>query len=186
MVIRHRPEASNRLRIHERLEFRHTSKIYFLCLLIFALLGMLFTHCAIDDMHCFRRKRRHCEIVFVVDTVGWAQDFKTDAIIANIPMQNICKIYEKDLDMQQLARAKFVIFYYWWQLERTAVLHAHFWETIRGKLVIGVCSHREIEDNFLESDGLRGIATATFANNPILFRATMQKTGLRSCKSRII
>lgn len=111
-------------------------------------------------------------ILFIVDHPNWAHDFKT---------QNLARVLGNDYDVQKryhdevttadLDRADLVVVYYWLQFEALKDL-ARAFERNSHKLVLGICSHWELEGSRREPGFaiLRAYARAVFVNNLFLYR----------------
>jgi glycosyltransferase involved in cell wall biosynthesis len=113
-------------------------------------------------------------VLCVVDRPGWAHDRKTDALARQLRGGSaggyeIVKRYQADLSADDLARADGVLLYYWHQAERLRPLRAAL-QRLRGRLMIGICSHVELEEEW-RTPGLAALAElagAVFVNNRLL------------------
>jgi glycosyltransferase involved in cell wall biosynthesis len=110
-------------------------------------------------------------IVAVVDRPGWAHDRKTDALaLALADRYEIVKAFQAHVGAEELRRADAVLFYYWLQIERVPHLRPLL-EERRERLLVGVCSHHELEGAWREPALalLASLPRAVFANNKLLF-----------------
>jgi glycosyltransferase involved in cell wall biosynthesis len=109
-------------------------------------------------------------IVAVVDRPGWAHDRKTDAIARVLADRyEIVKVFQAEATAEDLESADAVLLYYWLQWERLPGLHAELHRR-RERVVIGVCSHYELEGEWRQRALaiLGEKARAVFANNRAL------------------
>jgi glycosyltransferase involved in cell wall biosynthesis len=115
--------------------------------------------------------RRRPVVLCVVDRPRWAHDRKTDALARALAgSYEIVKRYEADLSAGDLERADCVLFYYWMQVDRSRHLRPAL-ERLRGRLMIGICSHFELDGTW-QAPGLATLAEwarAVFVNNRLLF-----------------
>jgi glycosyltransferase involved in cell wall biosynthesis len=110
-------------------------------------------------------------VLCVVDRPGWAHDRKTDALARQLRGGSeggyeIVKRYQADLSADDLARADLVLLYYWHQAERLLPLREAL-RRLRGRLMIGICSHVELEEEW-RAPGLATLselAGSVFVNN---------------------
>ncbi len=110
-------------------------------------------------------------VLCVVDRPNWAHDRKTDALARELAGSfEIVKRYQDQVNADDLVRADGVLLYYWLQVERLAGLRAELAKR-RDRLMIGVCSHYELEGAWREPAvrTLNGMPAAVFANNRRLF-----------------
>jgi glycosyltransferase involved in cell wall biosynthesis len=106
----------------------------------------------------------------VVDRPHWAHDRKTDALAKELGGSfEIVKRYQADVSADDLARADCVLLYYWLQAERLSHLQAEL-RSCRDRLVIGICSHFELDGAWREPGlaTLAELACAVFVNNRLL------------------
>ena len=110
---------------------------------------------------------RRPAVLCVVDRPGWAHDRKTDALARELrDRYEIVKRYQTELTVDDLARADLVLLYYWHQAERLRPLRGEL-RALRGRLLIGICSHVELEEEW-RTPGLATLAelaAAVFVNN---------------------
>ncbi len=110
-------------------------------------------------------------VLCVVDRPGWAHDRKTDALARELRDGSaggyeIVKRFQSDLTADDLARADGVLLYYWHQAERLRPLRDEL-RRLRGRLMIGICSHVELAEEW-RTPGLATLAElagAVFVNN---------------------
>jgi glycosyltransferase involved in cell wall biosynthesis len=109
-------------------------------------------------------------VLCVVDRPGWAHDRKTDALAnALAGTYDLIKRYQAEVAAEDFARADCVLFYYWMQVERLGPLREAL-ERSGKPVIIGICSHRELEGE-ARARGLsmlNTIARAAFANSQFL------------------
>ena len=109
-------------------------------------------------------------ILVVVDRPKWAHDRKTDALATWLGGDyDIQKRYQADVSIRDLTHADCVLLYYWLQAERLSHL-SDVLRQIRDRLVIGVCSHYELDGAWREPGlaMLRKLPRAVFMNNKLL------------------
>src|SRR6187431_1044073 len=107
------------------------------------------------------------QVLFIVDRPGWAHDRKT-AGLARALGTDVLAVhrYASDVTPEDVDRADLIVIYYWLQL---ATLD-HIGQALRRnrhKVLMGICSHAELEGARRE-EGLavmRGMARAVFVNN---------------------
>ncbi len=117
-------------------------------------------------------------ILFIVDVPNWAHDFKTRNLIRVLGQDyDLRQFYQAEVTAADLERADLILVYYWFQFEALPHLQADF-ERHRGKLLIGVSSHLEIEGSRGEAGLaiLSRLARGVFAVNRLLYQ---------QCKSRL-
>ncbi|MBK8096783.1 MAG: glycosyltransferase [Planctomycetes bacterium] len=84
-------------------------------------------------------------LLFVVDEPGWAHDAKTEALRAQLGDEfDVERRYQQEVTAAEVAAADLVVVYYWLQLAGCGPLRAAL-AGQQQKLVLGVCSHAEIE-----------------------------------------
>jgi len=109
---------------------------------------------------------RRPRVLFIVDVPNWAHDFKTGHLQRRLANHyDIDKRYQRLVTQEDLDRADLIVIYYWFQFGAMRHLEGDF-ERNRQKLVIGICSHGEIEGSRREA-GLRTLgrwAHGLFAN----------------------
>jgi glycosyltransferase involved in cell wall biosynthesis len=112
--------------------------------------------------HSRRLPGRRSRVLFIVDVPNWAHDFKTGHLQRRLTNHyDIQKGYQKLVGQEDLDRADLIVIRH---------LEAAF-ERNRQKLVIGICSHGEIEGSRRE-EGLRTLgrwARGLFAINRHLY-----------------
>jgi len=109
-------------------------------------------------------------ILFIVNRPNWAHDRKTDGLAKELgSAYEVVKRYQAEVSAADLERADCVLLYFWLQVEELS----HLRETLRklrGRLVMGICSHYEL-DGAWRAPGLATIeelARAVFVNNRLL------------------
>ena len=109
-------------------------------------------------------------VLCVVDRPHWAHDRKTDALTRWLGgTYEIEKRYQAEVSAGELEAADCVLLYYWLQVERLSPLREVL-QRIRSRLVIGICSHFELEGAWREPGlaTLGELARAVFVNNRLL------------------
>lgn len=112
------------------------------------------------------------QVLVVVDSPNWSHDYKTRNLQRTLGGEyQILKRFQSDLTEADLEGADLILVYYWLQFDRMKHLEAAFMRN-RRKLLIGVCSHFELEGRRRAPAlaTLRGMARAVFANNLLLYR----------------
>lgn len=111
-------------------------------------------------------------VLFVVDAKGWAHERKA---------QNLCRVLQDRFDGRtalqdevtraQLDEADLVVLFYWRQLQSLERLAPDF-ERLRSKLLLGICSHNELEGEFRAPGlaALRRLPRAVFTHSELLER----------------
>ena len=110
-------------------------------------------------------------ILFVVDAPNWAHDYKTRSLQRTLGGEyQIRKRFQSEVTEADLDAADLILVYYWLQLDRLKHLEAAFMRN-RRKLLVGVCSHFELEGRWRDAglDVLRRMARGVFANNLLLY-----------------
>lgn len=109
-------------------------------------------------------------VLFVVDAKGWAHERKA---------MNVCRALHDRFDgrialqdevtQQQLDEADLVVLFYWRQLQALE-RHAPLLERMRHKLLLGICSHNELEREFRAPGlaALRRLPRAVFTHSELL------------------
>jgi glycosyltransferase involved in cell wall biosynthesis len=113
---------------------------------------------------------RRPKVLCVVDRPHWAHDRKTDALARWLGgTYEIDKRYQAEVTSGDLEQADCVLLYYWLQTERLSPLRAVL-QRVRDRLVIGICSHFELEGAWREPGlaTLGELARAVFVNNRLL------------------
>jgi glycosyltransferase involved in cell wall biosynthesis len=111
------------------------------------------------------------KVLFVVGAPNWAHDYKTRSLQRTLGDEyQILKRIQSDLTEADLDSADLILVYFWMQFGRMKHLEAAFMRN-RRKLLVGVCSHFELEggrrDPALAT--LRQMARGVFANNLFLY-----------------
>ena len=110
-------------------------------------------------------------ILCVVDRPGWAHDRKTDALARALAGRyRIVKRFQAEVTAADVEAADGVLLYYWLQVERLPHLRPLL-EERRDRLLIGVCSHYELEGAWRKPalETLDELACGVFVNNQALF-----------------
>ncbi len=128
---------------------------------------------------CRFQSPRVPRVVYVVDAKGWAHDRKA---------KNLCRaltgryegriVYQDALTRQDLDDADLVVVFYWRQLQSLERL-AEPLSRLRGKLLMGVCSHNELEGEH-RSPGLaalRRLPRFVFTHSALLEREVRPLVG---------
>jgi glycosyltransferase involved in cell wall biosynthesis/SAM-dependent methyltransferase len=109
-------------------------------------------------------------VVYVVDAKGWAHDKKAQSLCRELASRYDGRIvYQDALTARDLDEADLVVVFYWRQLQSLERL-AEPLSRIRGKLLMGVCSHNELEGEH-RSPGLaalRRLPRAVFTHSALL------------------
>jgi glycosyltransferase involved in cell wall biosynthesis len=110
-------------------------------------------------------------VLVVVGAPNWAHDYKTRSLQRTLGDEyQILKRFHSDLTEADLDGADLILVYFWMQFGRLEHLKAAFMRN-RRKLLVGVCSHFELEgerrDPALAT--LREMARGVFANNLFLY-----------------
>ncbi len=118
-------------------------------------------------------------VVYVVDAKGWAHDKKA---------KNLCRalagryegrvVYQDALTQRDLEEADLVVVFYWRQLQSLERLKEPL-SRMRGKLLMGVCSHNELEGEH-RSPGLaalRRLPRFVFTHSSLLEREVRPLVG---------
>ncbi|HZS07669.1 MAG TPA: glycosyltransferase family 4 protein [Blastocatellia bacterium] len=117
-------------------------------------------------------KHQPPEVLIIVDVPNWAHDYKTRNLQRALGDEyRILKRYESELTEAEFDRADLIIVYYWLQFARLSGLEAAFLRN-RHKLLVGICSHFEVEGKFREPAlaALRKMARGIFTVNLSLYR----------------
>ncbi len=110
-------------------------------------------------------------VLCVVDRPGWAHDRKTDALARALAGRyRIVKRFQAEVTAADVEAADGVLLYYWLQVERLPHLRPLLAER-RDRLLIGVCSHYELEGAWRAPAlaTLDQLACGVFVNNQALF-----------------
>jgi len=109
-------------------------------------------------------------VLCIVDRPHWAHDRKTDALAKALGgTYQILKRYQAEVSAADLERADCMLLYYWFQVERLGPLREVL-RRLRDRLVIGICSHYELDGARREPGlaTLEELASAVFVNNRLL------------------
>ena len=112
-------------------------------------------------------------VLCIVDRPNWAHDRKTDALARTLGgSYEIVKRYQAEVSAADLERADCVLLYFWLQVEQVSHLREEL-RKVRDRLVIGICSHYELEGDWREPGlaTLEEMARAVFVNNRLLLDA---------------
>jgi GT2 family glycosyltransferase/uncharacterized coiled-coil protein SlyX len=107
-----------------------------------------------------------------VDIPNWAHDLKTQNLARALGNDyDIRKRYETEVTPDDLNQADLIVVYFWLQFRAMESLLPWF-ERNRDKLLVGICSHWELEDERRTSglEVLRHWARAVFVNSQLLYR----------------
>jgi phenylacetate-coenzyme A ligase PaaK-like adenylate-forming protein/spore maturation protein CgeB len=124
--------------------------------------------------------RRKPRVLVIVDAPNWAHDIKTRCLIKHLGADyDFVKRYQGQVSEADLDDADLIMVYYWLQLGSMLHLNAAF-ERNRRKLLMGICSHVELEGQNRERGlaELRRLARAVFLNSRLLeeeFRPLLDK-----------
>jgi glycosyltransferase involved in cell wall biosynthesis len=125
------------------------------------------------------RSLRRPVVLCIVDRPDWAHDRKTDALAKVLGGSfEIVKRYQAEVSADDLGNADCVLLYYWLQAERLSHLREVL-RSLRGRLVIGICSHFEL-DGAWRAPGLATLdelACAVFVNNRLLLEELGPRLG---------
>jgi glycosyltransferase involved in cell wall biosynthesis len=115
-------------------------------------------------------------VLVIVDAPNWSHDYKTKSLQRTLGGEyQILKRFQSDVTETDLDSADLIMVYYWLQFERMKNLEAAFMRN-RRKLLVGVCSHFELEGAWRESGlaRLRQFARSVFAVNLLLYQELQQ------------
>jgi glycosyltransferase involved in cell wall biosynthesis len=111
------------------------------------------------------------KILFIVNAPNWAHDYKTRSLQRTLGDEyQILKRFQSNVTEADLENADLIAVYYWMQFDSMKHLIPAFLRN-RHKLLIGVCSHFELEGE-QRTPGLatlRRMARGVFANNLFLY-----------------
>lgn len=109
-------------------------------------------------------------VLCIVNRPNWAHDRKTGALARALGgTYQIVKRYQAEVSAADLDRADCVLLYFWLQVEQISHLREVL-RRLRDRLVIGICSHFELEGAW-RAPGLATLAElarAVFVNNRLL------------------
>ena len=115
-------------------------------------------------------------VLYVVDAAGWAHERKAQNLIRCLDDRYDGRIVlQERATAADLDAADLVVVFYWRQLQSMPHLRANF-ERLRPKLLLGICSHNELEGEF-RGPGLallRRLPRAVFTHSRLL------ETGFRA------
>jgi glycosyltransferase involved in cell wall biosynthesis len=113
------------------------------------------------------------QILFIVDIPRWAHDRKTQCLQRMLDDEfDIVLRYAPEVCEPDIERADLVLVYYWLQFRELAHVEPALIRN-RHKLLIGICSHAELEGPAVRDQGLRiinDLARAVFVNNRLLLQ----------------
>jgi len=112
------------------------------------------------------KSARH-KILIIVDAPNWSHDFKTRSLQRSLGGKyEILKRFQSEVSEADLKNADLILVYYWLQFNQMKHLEDAFMRN-RSKLLVGVCSHFELEGELRASalSTLRKMARGVFANN---------------------
>lgn len=115
-------------------------------------------------------------VLFIVNAPNWAHDNKTRSLQRTLGDQyQIVKRFQSEVTEADLESADLILVYFWLQFDHMKHLEAAF-ERNRHKLLMGVCSHRELEGDWRDPGltKLRRMARGVFANNRFLYNELQQ------------
>ncbi len=109
-------------------------------------------------------------VLCIVNRPDWAHDRKTDGLARALGgTYEVVKRFQAEVTAADLERADCVLLYFWLQVEALSHLREEL-RKLRGRLVMGICSHYEL-DGAWRAPGLATIeelARAVFVNNRLL------------------
>lgn len=111
-------------------------------------------------------------ILAIADRPGWAIDFKTQNLRrALLGRYEVIERFQADVSEADVDRADVVLVFYWLELLKMSLSEQVLMRN-RARLVIGICSHTELEGERRERGlaTLRSLPRAVFANNRALQR----------------
>lgn len=111
-------------------------------------------------------------ILFIVNRPGWAHDFKTRNLMRLLGGEYDIRLrYHSDVTEEDIDEATLILIYYWLQFERMQLLTSAFRRN-RHKLLVGISSSWELEDNRRDAGlaVIRDFAIGVFINNLLLYR----------------
>src|SRR5436190_11879488 len=111
-------------------------------------------------------------VLFIVDRPNWAHDFKTRNLMRLLADGYDIRLrYQDEVNEADIDQANLVLIYYWLQLRALEPL-ADAFRRNRQKLLIGISSSYELEEDRREQglDLIRRFASGVFINNLSLYR----------------
>lgn len=123
-----------------------------------------------------RPPRPRPTVLLVVDSPGWAHDHKAHNLARCLADEFDVRIaYQEQVTAAQLTEADLVVVWYWRQLQ-SMPRHEDLLARIRHKLLLGVCSHNELEGEHREPGiaALRRLPRAVFTHSLLLEREVRQ------------
>jgi glycosyltransferase involved in cell wall biosynthesis len=109
-------------------------------------------------------------VLCVVNRPDWAHDRKTDALARELGgAYQVVKRYQAEVSAADFERADCVLLYFWLQVEQVDSMREML-QRVRDRLVIGICSHFELDGAWREPGlaTLQELARAVFVNNRLL------------------
>lgn len=110
-------------------------------------------------------------VLCIVNRPNWAHDRKTDALDRELAgAYRIVKRYQHEVVESDIAGADCVLLYFWLQVVEGLAHLRPALERARGRLLLGICSHFELEGNWREPglSLLNELPRAVFVNNRAL------------------
>ena len=108
-------------------------------------------------------------ILFIVDVPNWAHDFKTKNLASYLQTDfNINHVYSDTVTESDLNNSDTILIYYCMHLNRMPHLRECFVRN-KHKLLIGICSHAEI-DNPEVIDIIKSLAVGVFVVNNFMYQ----------------
>lgn len=110
-------------------------------------------------------------VLFIVNAPNWAHDYKTRSLQRVLGDEyQIVKRFQSDATEADLENADLILVYFWLQFDHMKHLEAAFLRN-RHKLLIGVCSHYELQGEWRDQALARfhRMARGVFANNLFLY-----------------
>jgi glycosyltransferase involved in cell wall biosynthesis len=119
------------------------------------------------------------QVLMFVDKPGWAHDFKTDQIVRYLSdefefRKHYCDQAVRESDIEW---ADLIVIYYWRAMRSQSLKKVwHLLEQNRHKVLMGICSHVEMEGDLKEPGMMviKALAGAVFANSRLLYNAYAQ------------
>lgn len=142
-------------------------------------------HFTISDVPAFEAKApsvsaRKPRILVIVDAPNWAHDIKTKSLMKRLGSDyDFVKKFQSQVTEKDMDDADLIMVYYWLQLGSMTHLMAAL-ERNRDKLLMGICSHVELEGENRKRglSELQRLAKAVFVNSKFLeaeFAPLLQK-----------
>lgn len=125
-----------------------------------------------------RDRDRRPRVLCVVNRPGWAHDLKTRALATALEDRyRLVPRYQGEVTRADLDAADLVLVYYWLQIDQSLLRRA--FQSVRDKLLLGVCSEYEI-DGAWRKPGLSMLSflpRVVFANNLTMVRDLERELG---------